>query len=281
MTAIMVAFYICCYVTGSGFMRLKLLPILIALALIPASCSNTALPRLEVTSYMEKLVHTGIPLKMDIEFENGKTEVYSWNRNEVKFEITKIIRGNETKKALLKRLEDFNIAIDREAGRLALKCRFRNGNSKAEGLVKLKLYIPKKTSSFSLVQKNGSITFLDDFDGDMDINAEKLDLNINRLEGKLTCMLEKGDLRVASGELETDSSATISIGNIRIKASFESPGSYNFRTNYGILELCIPQSTNAVFDTFGLLEAGDFDPGDNPSKFRLESKVGKISILKF
>ena len=262
-------------------MKPKLLPVLIALALILTSCSNNELPRLEVTSYMEKTVYTDIPLQMDIECENGATEVYSWNRNEVKLEITKIIRGNEARSVLLKRLDGFNVGIDREAERLALKCRFRSGNRNTEGRINLKLYIPKKTSSFSLIQKSGSITFLDDFDGDIDINAEKLDLNINSLEGKLTCMLEKGDLRVVSGELESDSSALISKGNIRIKASFECSGNYSFKTDYGILELCIPQSTNAVFDTFGLLEAGDFNVGVNPSRFRLESKIGKISILKF
>ena len=262
-------------------MRLKLLPLLTALALMLTSCSSTEPPRLEVTSYMEKTVNADIPLQLDIECGNGATEVYSWNRNVVKLEITKIIRGNEARSVLLKRLDGFNIDIAREAERLAFKCRFRNGSRSTEGLVNLKLYIPKKTSSFSLIQKNGSITFLDDFDGDIDINAEKLDLNINSLEGKLTCMLEKGDLRVASGELESDSSALVSKGNIRIRASFESSGTYSFKTGYGILELCIPQSTNAVFDTFGLLEAVDFNEGVNPSRFRLESKIGKISILKF
>lgn len=262
-------------------MRLKLLPTLVLLALILTSCGNTSLPRLEVTSYMEKTVNTDIPLDMDVECDNGITEVYSWNRNQVMLEVTKVINGNEARSVLIKRLDGFNIAIDREAEKLNLKFRLKNAGNRTEDHVNLKLFIPKKTSSFSLKQKNGSITFVDDFDGDITINAEKLNLNINRLDGKLTCLLEKGDLSIASGELKTDSTALISKGNIRIKAAFESSGTYNFKTDYGMLELCVPQSTNAVFDTFGLLEAVDFDAGTDPSRFRLESKVGKISILKF
>lgn len=277
----MVAFTICCYVTGSDVMKPKLLSVLTVLAFIMTSCSSTVLPRLEVSSYMEKTIETDTPFKIDIDCENGNTEVYSWNRKEARLEFTEIVRGNELKSELLKRLDDFNIAIDSKEGTLTLKSGFRGGSRKSGGLLNLKLYIPKKTSSFSIVQKSGSLTFLDDFNGDIDVNAENLDLNINRMEGKLKCLLEKGNLRVSSGELESDSNAMTSKGNIRIKATFESSGAYSFKTGFGILELCLPVSTNAVFDTYGLLETVDFTAGENPSRFRLESRVGKISVLKF
>jgi hypothetical protein len=278
---IMVTFTIRHYIARGDGMRLKLLMVLTALAIILTSCGSGGLPRMEVSAYTEKTVETDIRLQMDIDCENGSTEIYRWNRNEVKLEITEIVRGNETKSALLKRLEDFSIDIEKEAGKLALKCRFRGGSKKVEGLLNLKLYIPKKTSSFSLTQKNGRLSFLDDFDGDININAGKLDLDINRLEGKLTCKLESGDLKVSSGELESGSGALIGKGNIRIKAFFEDSGAYSFKTGFGILELRLPEGANVVFDAYGPLEAGDFAAGEHPSRFRLESRLGRISVLKF
>lgn len=254
-----------------------------ALTFILTSCGGAPLPRLEVSSYTEKTLEVGLPLHMDIDCESGTTEVYSWNRKEVKLEFTRTVRGNAERSELEKRLEGFDIDVgnDRTAGKLALKTRFKGGYGGTEGVLDIKLYIPKKTSGFSLVQKSGRLAFLDNFNGDLDIKAGKLSLDINKLKGKLTCKLDSGDLRVTAGELESESDVLIAKGNIRIKASYESPGSYSFKTGFGMLELCLPENTNAVFDTYGLAEAADFSAGENPSKFRLECGLGKINISKF
>lgn len=263
-------------------MKPGMLPLLAALVFVLTSCGgDEGLPRMTVSDYSEKTVEAGIPLQLDIDCGNGDIEVYSWNKKEVKLEITRTVQGREDRNKLLQRLDDFKLDIGGEGDRLSLKSSFKGGGRLVEGRTDLRIYVPKKTASFKLVQKGGRLHFLDDFNGDVSVEADRLDLDINRLEGKLTCDLDRGDVNISSGELGDGSSVLVENGNIRIKAAFEESGSYNIRTGFGILELSLPEETNAVFDAYGVLEAADFSEGERPSRFRLESKAGRISIRKF
>lgn len=263
-------------------MKPGLFALLAALVFVLAACdSGGGLPKLTVSDYSEKTIETGTPLQMDIDCGNGSIELYSWNKKEVKFEITRTVRGREEREYLLKRLDGFKLDIGAEAGRVYLKSGFTGGRGHVEGLADFRIYIPKKTAAIRLVQKDGSLHFLDDFNGDISVEAGDLAVDINRLEGKLTCKLDRGDVDVSSGELGNGSSVRVENGNIRIKAAFEEAGSYNIGTGFGILDLCLPEETNAVFEAYGMLEAADFSEGERPSRFRLESKTGKISIQKF
>ena len=267
-------------------MEFKLL-LIVAVALCTAlsGCKGSVVengPKKEVSAYSEKIIEADIPLQLVLDCENSSIEVYSWNRNEVKFEMTKRIKGRESKDNLFKLLNGFNIFTNKESGRINLICRYKGNSGKfAECLLGLKVFIPKKTNRIDCTQKTGKLKFIDDLHCNLNINTDSVVVEINRLEGRLVYKTKSGDLRISAGVIETDSFAQAIDGNIRIKGQFREAGSYSFKTGTGIVGLCLPDDLNAAFENLGQVETCNFIKGDYPAKFKLESKIGKIEISKF
>jgi len=61
-----------------------------------------------VSLYSEKIVEAGGPLVLDIFCDSGNIEMYTWDKDGVKFEMTKRVRGTESEEILSQKL---NISI--------------------------------------------------------------------------------------------------------------------------------------------------------------------------
>ena len=267
-------------------MKLKMLLIAVmVLCAALSACNNEGKenrPKIEVSSYSEKTLEAKLPLQLNLECENSNIQIYSWNKKEIKFEMTRRIRGIESKANLMKHLDVFDINISMEDNRASLVYKYNGNNVKpAENILDLKVYIPKKTGYINCIQKNGKLKFFDDVNCDVNIDTGTVDVEMNSFEGKLLYKSQSGDLRISEGKIKNESNINIIKGNIRIKAKFEPAGSYNFKTGTGILELCLPDNTNAIVEATGQFETVKLEEGELPAYFRLQSDIGKISITKF
>ncbi|HPD00670.1 MAG TPA: hypothetical protein PLA01_04885, partial [Acetivibrio sp.] len=50
-------------------------------------------PKNEVNSYIERVIKADKPLVLDLFCDSGNIEVYTWEKSEIKFEVTKRVRG--------------------------------------------------------------------------------------------------------------------------------------------------------------------------------------------
>jgi len=68
--------------------------------------------------YSEKIVEAGGPLVLDIFCDSGNIEMYTWDKDGVKFEMTKRVRGTESEEILSQKLNNFNIDINENENKL-------------------------------------------------------------------------------------------------------------------------------------------------------------------
>ena len=240
------------------------------------------IPRREVSVYSERTIPAVSPYKLYIECDYGNFEFYNWERKEVKFEITNKVRAGRMDNELGKMLEKFRISTSEESGKINFICSYngKGGNYQDTSSV-VRIFMPGKPSSVECSLMQGKINFFDDLDCDLKLDVGKAEVEINRLKGVIKYTGKTANLRISSGELNTDSSIITSTGNIRIKSYFESPGSYTFNTGAGVIELNIPSELNAVFESNGRINGNEASVSDACSKFLLKCGLGKIDINRF
>lgn len=267
-------------------MKLKMLLIaVVTLCTVFSACSGNKKangPVKVISAYSEKTDEAILPLQLDLNCENGNMEIYSWNKNEIKYEMTRHIKGSGAKEVLQKCLDNFSITIGKEDNKSCLTCKYNGKNSMpGEYELDLKIFIPKKTTFINCIQEKGSLKFIDDLNCNINIDARAVDVEINSLDGKLLYTAKSGNLRISEGRMLNGSNVNIVKGNIRVKADFEAAGSYTFKTGMGIIELCMPEGLKAVFETVGQIEKVMYNERDNPAHFILENAIGKINVIRY
>lgn len=265
-------------------MRVKF-SILLLLAFLLSGCGVAQAEighRLEVSSYSEQTVEAGQIEKLEVTCDSSNIEVYVWNRDSVKFEITRRIRGAYKKEMLLKMLDAFKTDIENENTSLFIDTKY-NGNRKKtlDTSADLKIYIPKKIEYMNYKVDRGSIRLFDDMRGVLNADLGDTDMEINRFDGVLNVTGNAGDVKVSSGRLSGSSSIYRLDGNINVKTEFDETGEYNFSTRKGCINICAPSHSNVGFDTVGKLEINEFDELDYASKVHINSEMGSISVKKY
>lgn len=266
-------------------LSLCLLLIQILIIVFFSSCSKNdvePIPRKEVSVYSEKTITAVSPFKLDMDCDYGNFEFYNWNRKEVKFEITHKVRANMLENDLDNMLEKFKVLVSDEAGKIDFICNYNGKGGKYEDTFSVvRVFMPERPSSVECTLTQGKLKFFDDLDCDLNIDVGQAEVEINRVKGGVKYTGKSGNLRISSGEINSNSSIITSSGNIRIKSDFESPGSYTLNTGAGIIELAIPKELKAVFDSNGRINADEASKYDICSKFLLRCGMGKINIIKY
>jgi hypothetical protein len=262
-----------------------ILPLMAAIIMITSGCSSQNIsvgPKREVNEYIEKtILATGLP-GLDISIDSGNIEFYSWEKKEVKLEITKRVRGLYTEEFLKKKLGDFNIDIKEDDSKISFKSTYKGSiKNPIDRSTDVRVYVPRKTGSIDCNLKLGKIKFYDDVKCDLGFKIDMANVDINRLVGKLTLNADMCDLKVSGGRLFDDSSVKINMGNIYIKSEFEDEGIYTFDTGMGSLEVNLPDGSPVSFECIGSLEVNEFSKVGYPSKVSLRSGMGKIAVRKY
>ena len=256
--------------------------IIYCLALSGCASLNDMGPKREVSQYSEKTLEVQQPLELGLISDSGDIEVYTWDKGEVKFEITKKIRGAKDNAELENKLKDFNISVSQDQAKITLKSEYKGDiKSQADRRVDLRIYIPKKIKSIDYKMDTGSIKFLDDINGELKGDTNMVNTDINRFEGQISIKGSMGNVNIANGKISGNSSITEDMGNISIKSEFEDNGSYAFAVNIGNIDLKLPSDSHISFESVGESEINEFPTAACPTKIKLSSGMGKISIRKY
>jgi hypothetical protein len=267
-------------------MKYRILLLFMAvIVLIGSGCGSqniSAGPKREVNEYIEETIPVSSLPSLSISADSGNVEVYSWEKKEVKFEITKRVRGLYTEEFLKEKLDDFNIDLKEDKGKIIFKSTYKGSiKNPIDRSTNVRVYVPRKTGSIDCNLKLGKIKFYDDIKCDLGFKIDMANVDINRLVGKLTLNADMCDLKVSGGRLFDDSSVNINMGNIYIKSEFEDEGIYTFDTGMGSLEVNLPDGSPVSFECIGSLEVNEFSKIGYPSKVSLRSGMGKIAVRKY
>lgn len=239
-------------------------------------------PKLTVTAYGEKVMETKYPVKLDIACDYGAVEVYTWGRKEVKFEVTRKIRGTQSKSLLEEKLKDYDIKTSEDKGKVTFTSRYKGSiKSPADKGVDLKVYLPKKVDSVSFKVDTGSISFIDDMEGTVTGEVKMADVKINRLVGSIHLNGDLCSIRIENGKLTGKSDIKVNMGNIAVKAGYEEGNAFSFITGMGNIEFAAPSSSQINIEPAGTVKINEFPYISSITKVNLKTEMGEITIKKY
>jgi hypothetical protein len=248
-------------------------------------CASSAVsygPKKEVVSYLSKTIAAEDPVNLYLTCDFSNVEIYSWDKREVRFDISKRVRGIEDKDTLKEKLNDFNIDMGSDKDRIFLNSRYRGSiKSPADKSADLKVYIPRKTSSIHCRLDLGTIKILDNIKCSLNADVDMVNTEISNFEGKLHYKANMGNLKIGGGKFENGSNIELDQGNIIVKSELESGGKYKMETGIGNVDLMIPADSEVSIENMGPVEINEFKDAAYPGKILLSTKMGKISIKKF
>ncbi|HHW49572.1 MAG TPA: DUF4097 domain-containing protein [Clostridiaceae bacterium] len=264
-------------------LRLYLLVLILFLVVMSGcSVSTNFAPKKVASAYSEECIEVEYPLYIDISSDSGNINIFSWNRDEVKFEITKKIRGIQSKEELTKMLENFNIITEKNGKRVVFSSVYQgSAKNPSDKSVDVRVYIPKKVDSIDIKLDTGTIKFFDDIRSEVNLNVDSVNVDINKLIGKVILVADMGNLRISGGKLESGSSVKTNFGNISVKAELEESGEYYFGTNIGSIDLSLPEGTELEVEAKGSIRSNEFEQCFSGAKIKLESKMGDISLMRY
>ncbi|HHW30864.1 MAG TPA: hypothetical protein GXX20_04195 [Clostridiaceae bacterium] len=262
-----------------------IIPLLAAIALFVSGCGsdNVVLgPKRGVEEYIEDTIPVKGLANLDVSIESGNLEVYTWDKDEVKLEITKRIRGQEDEEALKKKLGDFSIDINKDENVVSVQAAYKGSTKNPVDIsTDIRMYIPKKAASFDCNVKVGQIKFFDDIRCNLNFLIDRANVSINRMIGKLSLNADMCDLKVSEGRMLEGSNVKINMGNIYVKSEFGDEGTYFFDTGMGSLEVNLPDGSPVTIECVGSLEVNEFPETGHDTKVSLRSGMGKIAVRKY
>jgi hypothetical protein len=261
----------------------------LAFLLIPLICLSacslsgvTVGPKKEVLEYEERRMPVKSPLNLEIISDSGNIQLYSWDRQEVKLEINKVIRGTQTKEALKEQLKEYAVNDRIKESEIQIKT-YCKGSEKnpADRRIDMRLFIPKRGGNIRCSLDIGTLKFHDDIHGDLRIKTNMANVDINRLEGLIQLEGNLGNVRIEGGKILSGSSILEKMGNISIKAEYEEGGSYCFETELGNIDLKVPSDAPVSFDSIGKVDTNEFPVASYRTRVRMVSGMGTITVKKY
>lgn len=259
------------------------LPIVVFSLILSGCAQNTANmgSKIESTSYSEKTVAVEKPLELDLVCDYGNIEIYSWDKQEVKFEMKRRVRGAEEKTRLEERLKDFNIDVTSDGGKVVFKSEYKgNIKSSEDKMLDLRVYIPRKVKSIREKIDKGYIKFMDDMKCSLEVEAKTAHIDINRINGSIKLNVGTGNIRISSGILRDNSQIQVETGNLFIKSEYDNNAKCVYETKTGNVELYLPKDLQLGVEYLGTIDVNEFSKFKSEGDIVVKSGVGKISLKK-
>jgi len=249
--------------------------------------------KIETSSYSERTVDIKGKYNFDLSCDVANIQMYSWKKDDIKFEITKRISGTYEKEVLNEKLKNFEIDIKTDNDTVFLKSRYKGDKDFCSMVVDYTIYIPKSIEFMNYKVNEGNIKLFDDVHGTLNAELDNSDIEINRFDGILNICGNKGDVKISSGKISGKSEVKKSVGNISIKTEFDENGVCDIYTGLGHIDLSTYTHSKVEFETVGELAINEFAQNDcseviadgrsddKGAKVRLKSELGKISIREY
>jgi DUF4097 and DUF4098 domain-containing protein YvlB len=245
------------------------------LALTRISDGNWFVGAPNVESKSESYTVKGTPL-VKINAKNCAVAVRGWDKQEVRYSVTKISRGQNRKPMTIKdshKDSEVNIEV------VETDDTFVGGDNRT----RLEVFVPKKSNL--KVATNGEIR-LESVSGEIDLQGAGETVNVRDAAGKLSVETSDGQVRVIDFRGAFDGK-TID-GTMNLEGDFQS---FNAQTSDGSIILSVPENTNAVFETAAEIEndglnltpegapsANRWRVGNGGTIYRIDAGEGKVFL---
>jgi hypothetical protein len=185
-----------------GKMRPKLI-IVIFIAFLLSSCGIAQAeinPKIEVSAYSENTLELNGVYILSVACDSSNIEVYCWNQDNIKFEITRRVKGAYKKDVIEEKLGEFKIDIKKEKDEVVLISRYEGDlKNSIERSADFKIYVPKVIDTMNYKVDSGNIRIYDDIRGSLNADLNNTNLEINRLQGVLNVNGNAGNVKVSGG----------------------------------------------------------------------------------
>lgn len=255
-----------------------------------AGCANDTVTSINrMAEYGEKTLEAELPLKLNVECACSNIEIYSWNKQQVKFEFTKSITGYLEKQKLEKYLKEMKIYTDVSGSKVSFTSTFEKSD-KIRSELELRVYIPYRIEEVSISCSEGKLRVCDHLKCSLLITGGILDTTINKISGRLNASIEKGNVRISAGKLLDGTIISTEDGNVYVKTLYEPSGEYSIYSGTGALDINIPKELNARIIDY--LPADYYDnntkedyvieaAGSDTASFRLTSGIEEVSVTRY
>jgi len=251
---------------------------------------NEVGPKKEVSCYSEKFFECDGKKEISIYCDFGNIEFFNWDKKTIKLEIKKKIIGvlknenlnEDSDDRLNEKLDDFKIELIEEKDKLNFDIKYTGKNdSSVNKMVDLKIYLPEFIDVLNLHLDEGWVKFHDDLKGILNADTNIADIEINKLIGKVNIKGNMGNVSILEGRISKNSSIVKNIGSISIKSQFEEGGDYIINTGAGNIDIKASKDSKVSFESIGAVEKNDFEEYNYPTKVKVNTSIGKISIKEY
>jgi len=196
--------------------------------------------------------------KLNIDNSFGEVEIHTWNKNEIKVDVTVEVSAN-TETLAQKIIDGITISDSRSGSEVVFKTTIKgtNNSKKEKSTMKVNYQISMPASnSLEIVNQFGA-TIIPDFKGEVELTSKFGSLTTGSLSNVKSVDVEFGKAKIesaANGSISIKySSAEIDklVGNVKLDIEFSSPTKINFDNNLTGL------NANVSYSTINLKPVGD------------------------
>ena len=238
-------------------------------------------PKIQVSSIEKEIIEVKGPVSVAIENESGNMDIYLWDENSVKFEITKRYKGIGEKGLLAKKLDDIDYSISYDEKDVVIKSDFKKGlENPSDERLDMCIYLPYSVKGMKMKIGTGRVKIHDSLECSLAAEVEMANFYVNKFEGILDYQADMGNLNIRGGKVFSGSKVKINMGNIDINAAYDPEGVYSFKTNIGNINITAPGNSGIEFASTGNVKVNEFNSSNQPVIVNLASDMGEISIRK-
>ncbi|MDP4092568.1 MAG: hypothetical protein Q8920_04335 [Bacillota bacterium] len=268
-------------------MKRTIFPLVLSLlfCLLFYGCSQEVIavgPKTELTASSEKILNVSQALNLSVNCDYANIEFYSWDKKNIKFEITKFVRGLRTNQKLKNELDNIKTGVVQDGANISFTS-VCSGNIKSpsDTGINLIVYLPKKIDALYYKLDTGSVKFHDDIAcKQLKANVSAVNTEIKGFKGAINFTGDAANLRIENGRIAGNSSVKINMGNLYVTASYSEGSSYTFETEMGVIELTAPEASQISFETQGSVDINEFAGASYPTVIKVVNSMGRITIRK-
>jgi len=257
--------------------------LIVFLILILCSCkdkdytANKTEVRADIT---ESYSLDSIP-ELYLSLANANIEIFTWNKDLIKFEVSKRLIGTSDREELSNELGKYNIKINNEDLKIKITESYKgNTDNIIEKYADIKIYTKNKMNVIKLKIKKGNVKFYDEMNSSLSTDFDKVDLEMNRFYGTVNVKSNLGNVSIKNSFLSGDTNIVLNNGNIYIKSEFDMRGIHKLKTKTGNIDLIIPDAKNLAVNCKGNVETNEFEDLSINPIVHAESKIGIIRVKK-
>jgi len=204
--------------------------------------------------------------KLNIDNSFGEVEVHTWNKNEIKVDVSIEVSANVESLAQ-KMIDGITVADSRSGNEVVFKTTIKgtNNSKKEKSTMKVNYQISMPASNPLEIVNQFGATIVPDFKGEVDLTSKFGSLTTGSLSNVKSVDVEFGKAKIesaANGSISIKySSAEIDklVGNVKLDIEFSSPTKINFDNNLTGL------NANVSYSTINLKPVGDVSASYNIS----------------